>query len=79
MAENFLYYGDNLDVLRRLLKDETVDLVFLDAPFNSTVNYTVLFAEHGECRRDLVDLLDAFVRAGWPGARQLTYRLSNIF
>jgi 16S rRNA G966 N2-methylase RsmD len=30
-----LYYGDNLDILRRYLKDETVDLVYLDPPFNS--------------------------------------------
>ncbi len=32
---NTLYYGDNLDVLRRYVKDETVDLVYLDPPFNS--------------------------------------------
>jgi hypothetical protein len=38
-----------------------------------------LFAEHDDCRRDLVDILDAFVRAGWPEALQLTYRLSGIF
>jgi DNA modification methylase len=44
---NLLYYGDNLDVLRRHIKDETVDLVYLDPPFNSDVNYNVLFAEHG--------------------------------
>src|SRR5436309_12494942 len=43
-----LYYGDNLDVLRRHVKDETVDLVYLDPPFNSDVNYNVLFNEHGE-------------------------------
>ena len=49
MAEpNFLYYGDNLDVLRRHVKDESVDLVYLDPPFNSNANYNVLFAEHGE-------------------------------
>jgi len=30
-----LYYGDNLDILRRYLKDETVDPVYLDPPFNS--------------------------------------------
>jgi hypothetical protein len=42
-------------------------------------DYRYLFAEHEECRRDLVDLLDAFVGAGWPDARQLTYRLSDIF
>lgn len=36
MAENALYYGDNLDVLRRHIEDETVDLVYLDPPFNSS-------------------------------------------
>lgn len=45
MAENLLYYGDNLDVLRRHIKDETVDLVYLDPPFKSDQNYNVLFAE----------------------------------
>ena len=35
MADNVLYYGDNLDVLKRHIKDETVDLVYLDPPFNS--------------------------------------------
>ena len=34
--QNTLYYGDNLDVLRRHVKDESVDLVYLDPPFNST-------------------------------------------
>ncbi len=43
--ENTLYYGDNLDILRRYLKDESVDLVYLDPPFNSNANYNVLFAE----------------------------------
>ena len=42
---NTLYYGDNLDVLRRYVKDETVDLVYLDPPFKSNQDYTVLFAE----------------------------------
>ena len=32
---NYLYYGDNLDVLRRYVKDETVDLIYLDPPFKS--------------------------------------------
>ncbi len=44
-ASNLLYYGDNLDILRRYVKDETVDLVYLDPPFNSNANYNVLFAE----------------------------------
>src|SRR5512138_1546873 len=42
---NLLYYGDNLDILRRYIKDESVDLVYLDPPFNSNQNYSVLFAE----------------------------------
>lgn len=43
MSDNVLYYGDNLDVLRRHVKDETVDLIYLDPPFNSDQNYNVLF------------------------------------
>ncbi|MEI6210309.1 MAG: DNA methyltransferase [bacterium] len=42
---NTLYYGDNLDVLKRHVADESVDLVYLDPPFNSNANYNVLFAE----------------------------------
>jgi site-specific DNA-methyltransferase (adenine-specific) len=44
MADNFLYYGDNLDVLRWHVADESVDLVYLDPPFNSNASYNVLFA-----------------------------------
>jgi site-specific DNA-methyltransferase (adenine-specific) len=40
-----LFYGDNLDVMRRYVKDESVDLVYLDPPFNSNATYNVLFAE----------------------------------
>ncbi|RPH92780.1 site-specific DNA-methyltransferase [candidate division KSB1 bacterium] len=43
--ENTLYYGDNLDILKRYVKDETVDLVYLDPPFKSNQDYNVLFAE----------------------------------
>jgi len=32
---NKLYYGDNLDVLRKFVRDETVDLCYIDPPFNS--------------------------------------------
>jgi DNA modification methylase len=45
MAENVLYYGDNLDILRRYIKDESVDLIYLDPPFKSNQDYNVLFAE----------------------------------
>jgi len=43
--ENVLYYGDNLDILRRYGKDESVDLIYLDPPFKSNQNYNVLFKE----------------------------------
>jgi DNA modification methylase len=41
---NRLYYGDNLDVLRESIPDESVELVYLDPPFNSNRSYNVLFA-----------------------------------
>ena len=40
---NHLYYGDNLEVLREHIRDETVDLIYLDPPFNSNATYNVLF------------------------------------
>lgn len=40
---NKLFYGDNLDILRRYIKDESVDLIYLDPPFNSNATYNVLF------------------------------------
>ena len=46
---NHLYYGDNLQILREHIKDESVDLVYLDPPFNSQATYNVLFkAPSGE-------------------------------
>ena len=42
---NALYYGDNLAVLREHVDDESVDLVYLDPPFNSNASYNVLFRE----------------------------------
>lgn len=41
--ENTLYYGDNLWVLREYIRDESVDLVYLDPPFNSKAQFNVLF------------------------------------
>ena len=40
---NTLFYGDNLHILREHIADETVDLVYLDPPFNSNATYNVLF------------------------------------
>jgi len=45
MPDNLLYYGDNLEVLKRHVKDESADLIYLDPPFNSNASYNILFAE----------------------------------
>jgi len=41
--DNHLYYGDNLAVLRKEIPDDSVDLIYLDPPFNSNANYNILF------------------------------------
>ena len=43
--QNTLFYGDNLEILRRHIPDESVDLIYLDPPFNSKANYNILFNE----------------------------------
>ncbi len=48
--ENTLYYGDNLEILKRYISDESVDLVYLDPPFKSNQDYNVLFAERDGTR-----------------------------
>lgn len=42
---NTLYYGDNLDILRNYIPNESVDLIYLDPPFNSNRDYNVLFKD----------------------------------
>jgi len=43
--DDTLYYGDNLDVLRKYIPDDSVDLIYLDPPFNSKANYNILYKE----------------------------------
>ena len=43
MTKNQLFFGDNLEVLRESVKDESIDLIYLDPPFNSNATYNVLF------------------------------------
>src|SRR5437879_1424340 len=48
LIQNTLYYGDNLTILREYIPTESVDLIYLDPPFNSSRSYNVLFRdEHG--------------------------------
>jgi 16S rRNA G966 N2-methylase RsmD len=43
---NQLFYGDNLEVLRKHIRDETVDLCYIDPPFNSKRNYILNTINH---------------------------------
>ncbi|HVZ64043.1 MAG TPA: DNA methyltransferase [Lacunisphaera sp.] len=56
---NQLYYGDNLPILREQVATESVDLVYLDPPFNSNTTYNVLFkAPSGEASRAQIEAFD---------------------
>ena len=46
--KNQLFYGDNLEVLRRHIKDESVDLCYIDPPFNSKRNYNQIYNNIGK-------------------------------
>jgi len=74
MAEsNTLYYGDNLDILRRYVPDESVDLIYLDPPFNSAQDYNVLFREQDGTRS--ASQIKAFEDTwSWDEAAVLAYR-----
>jgi site-specific DNA-methyltransferase (adenine-specific) len=56
---NHLYYGDNLGVLRESIRDESVDLVYLDPPFNSNATYNILFrAPSGEASQAQIEAFE---------------------
>ncbi len=69
---NKLYYGDNLKVLREHIKDESVDLIYLDPPFNSNRSYNVLFKDESGLSSDAQ--ITAFDDAWhWGDTAQQTY------
>jgi site-specific DNA-methyltransferase (adenine-specific) len=43
--KNKLYFGDNLDILRKYIKDESVDLIYLDPPFKTNATYNMFLEE----------------------------------
>jgi site-specific DNA-methyltransferase (adenine-specific) len=56
---NTLYYGDNLSIIREHLPDESVDLIYLDPPFNSNASYNVLFKDPtGETSQSQIEAFD---------------------
>ena len=59
---NTLYYGDNLEILRKKIKDETVDLCYIDPPFNSKRNYNQIYNNiGGEDRAQAQAFVDTWV------------------
>ena len=59
---NTLYYGDNLEVLRKYVRDETVDLGYIDPPFNSKRNYNQIYNNvGGEDRAQAQAFVDTWV------------------
>ncbi len=64
---NKLFYGDNLDILRKFIRDETVDLVYIDPPFNSKRNYNQIYNNIGqEDRAQAQAFVDTWT---WDAAR----------
>lgn len=72
MEKNALYYGDNLDILREHIPDESIDLVYLDPPFNSNRDYNVIFKDESGRQSDAS--IQAFEDTWhWGPARESTY------
>ena len=72
-ASNVLHYGDNLKVLRDSVKDESVDLIYLDPPFNSQRAYNVIFREEDSAEPEAqVKAFDDYWR--WDAAAEATYQ-----
>lgn len=72
ITENTLFYGDNLDILREYIPDASVDLIYLDPPFNSNRSYNVLFRD--ESGRESEAQIAAFEDTWhWNRAAERTY------
>jgi site-specific DNA-methyltransferase (adenine-specific) len=72
ITKNTLFYGDNLDILRDYVPDESVDLIYLDPPFNSNRSYNVLFRD--ESGKDSQAQITAFEDTWhWGEDAQRTY------
>jgi DNA modification methylase len=53
LTENTLFYGDNLDILHEYIPNESVDLIYLDPPFNSSRSRFPLAGNRGQVARSL--------------------------
>ncbi len=73
ITTNTLFYGDNLPILREYIDDESVDLIYLDPPFNSNRSYNVLFKDESghEAQAQITAFEDAW---HWNETTEQTYR-----
>jgi site-specific DNA-methyltransferase (adenine-specific) len=73
MKTNILYYGDNLEILRKHIPDESVDLIYLDPPFNSKRDYNILFKDKSGIESEAQ--IEAFTDSWhWTQPAQETYQ-----
>ncbi|MBM3117989.1 MAG: site-specific DNA-methyltransferase [Chloroflexi bacterium] len=72
LKTNVLYYGDNLKILREHIPDNSIDLIYLDPPFNSKKDYNILFKENGgvESEAQIKAFTDTW---HWTQSAQNTY------
>ena len=69
MDKNLLYYGDNLDILRRHIADESVDLIYLDPPFNSKRDYNIIYDSTAQAEA----FKDTWSLQSWQDEEQLIF------
>ncbi len=74
---NTLYFGDNLEILKRHISNESVDLIYLDPPFNSNRDYNVLFREQSgnEAAAQIRAFGDTW---NWAGAAEAWDDFTNL-
>ena len=81
-TDRALYYGDNLDVLRKYIRDETIDLCYIDPPFNSKRNYNQIYNNVGsEDRAQAQAFLDTWTWDSMAdeGFAQITDNYNGLF
>jgi site-specific DNA-methyltransferase (adenine-specific) len=72
ITQNTLFYGDNLPILREHISDESIDLIYLDPPFNSNRSYNVLFKDESGIESEAQ--ISAFDDSWhWDKSASLTY------
>lgn len=75
LDKNTLFYGDNLKILRDYISDESVDLIYLDPPFNSNRSYNVLFKD--ESGQEMTSQIRAFEDT-WHWVQSTEETLNNL-